>query len=112
MYTLLLERPQSKPPVEAVLVVTYLQFPIQVCFPCSACPSTTPSVAVTDTFLNSLVVLIVVLIMNDIIETLVVFQFTAAERETATNKSSQYTLQHICVTRGRDYGSSSVSLSE
>jgi len=30
-----------KPPVEAALVVTYLQFPIQVCFPCNASPSPT-----------------------------------------------------------------------
>ena len=48
-----LEREQSymsKPPVEAAA--------IQVCFPCSASPSTTPTV--TDTFLNSLVTLIVV----------------------------------------------------
>ena len=29
------------PPVDAALVVTYLQFPIQVCFPCSASPSPT-----------------------------------------------------------------------
>jgi len=28
-------------PVEATLVVTYLQFPIQVCFPCSTSPSPT-----------------------------------------------------------------------
>jgi len=56
--TYVLERPQPKPPVEAALVVTYLQFTIQVCFPCSASPSTTPTV--TDTFLNSLVILIVV----------------------------------------------------
>jgi len=32
----ILQHPQSKPPVEAALVVSYLQFPIQVCFPCSA----------------------------------------------------------------------------
>ena len=43
-----LELLQSKPPVKAALVVTYLQFPVQVCFPCSAgpcrvSPSTTPS---------------------------------------------------------------------
>jgi len=38
----LLESPQSrKPPIEAALVVTYLQFPIHVCFPCSASPSPT-----------------------------------------------------------------------
>jgi len=30
-----------KPPVEAALVVTYVHFPIQVCFPCSASPSPT-----------------------------------------------------------------------
>ena len=34
----------ESPPVEAALVVTYLQFPIQVCRPCSSSPSTTPSV--------------------------------------------------------------------
>jgi len=39
-----------KPPVEAALVVTYLQFPIQVCFPCIGQPVTdTASVTVTDT---------------------------------------------------------------
>jgi len=32
-----------KPPVKAALVVSYLQFPIQVCFPCSASPSTPSS---------------------------------------------------------------------
>jgi len=42
-----LERLQSKPPVEAALVVTYLQFPIQVCFPRSASPSTTPTSVTT-----------------------------------------------------------------
>jgi len=50
-----------KPPVEATLAVTYLQFPIQVCFPCICQPVTdTASVAVTDTFLNSSRALIVV----------------------------------------------------
>ena len=38
-----------KPPVEAALVVTYLQFPIQVCCPCSARQSLTDTAAVTDT---------------------------------------------------------------
>ena len=38
-----------KPPVEAALVVTYLQFPIQVCCLCSARPSLTDTAAVTDT---------------------------------------------------------------
>jgi len=39
---LILECPHSQPPVKATLV----------CFPCSASPSTMPTV--TDTFLNSL----------------------------------------------------------
>jgi len=56
----LLERLQSKPPVRAALVVTYLQFPIQVCFPCGAAPSIDHAHRITDEFLNSLVVLIVV----------------------------------------------------
>ena len=43
-----------KPPVEAVLAVTYLQFPIQVCFPCSA--SSSPTLLPSPT----LVVLIIV----------------------------------------------------
>jgi len=30
-----------KPPDQAALVVTYLQFPIQVCFPCNVSPSPT-----------------------------------------------------------------------
>jgi len=51
----------QKAPVEATLTVTYLQFPIQVCFPCICQPVTdTASVAVTDTFLNSSRLLIVV----------------------------------------------------
>ena len=54
-----------KPPVEAALVVTYLQFPIQVCFPgLIVCPPRPTSHAhfrhVTDTFRNSLVVLTIV----------------------------------------------------
>jgi len=53
-----------KPPVEAALVVTYLQFPLQVCFPwlsmCWPCQASHPHLRhVTDTFLNSLVVLII-----------------------------------------------------
>jgi len=36
-----------KPPVEAALVVTYLQFPIQVCFPCSTSPSPTLPLSLT-----------------------------------------------------------------
>ena len=52
-----------KPPVEAALIVTYLQFPIQVCFPYIGQPvdhaqPATPTVTVTD----SLVVLIIVII--------------------------------------------------
>jgi len=34
-------RQTRMPPVEAALVVTYLQFPIEVCFPCSVSPSPT-----------------------------------------------------------------------
>ena len=54
-----------KPP----LLVTYLQFPIQVCFPCiSVCRPRPASHAnfhhVTDTFVNSLVVLIIVMILH------------------------------------------------
>ena len=45
------------PPVKAALVVTYLQFPIQVCFPCSASMSPTDIASVVD----NLVVLIIVL---------------------------------------------------
>jgi len=61
-----------KPPVEAALVVTYLQFPIQVCFPCiSVCRSRPASHAhfhhVTDTFLNSLVVLIIVMMNHELL---------------------------------------------
>ena len=44
------------PPVEAALVVTYVQFPIQVCFPCIGQP-VTDSASVTD----NLVVLILVM---------------------------------------------------
>ena len=47
------------PPVEAALVVTYLQFPIQVCFLCIGQP-VTDTASVTDTFLNSSWVFIVV----------------------------------------------------
>jgi len=61
-----------KPPVEAALVVTYLQFPIQVCFPCiSVCRSRPSSHAhfhhVTDTFLNSLVVLMIVMMNHELL---------------------------------------------
>jgi len=55
-----------KPSVEAPLVVTYLQFPLQVCFPwlsmCRPCPPSHPHLChATDTFLNLLVVLIIVI---------------------------------------------------
>jgi len=47
-----------KPPVEAALVVTYLQFPIQVCFPCNdhaqlATPTSVTSPTLTCGFNNS-----------------------------------------------------------
>ena len=46
----LLENMQSrKPPVEAALVVTYLQFPVQVCLPCSA--SMSPTLLLSQTLL-------------------------------------------------------------
>ena len=64
MYTICLSVLTRKPPVEATLVVTYLQFPIQVCFPCIGQPVIDfASVTVTNTFLNSLVVLIIVMII-------------------------------------------------
>ena len=64
MYTLCLSILTRKPPAEAALVVTYLQFPIQVCFPCIGQPVIDfASVTVTNTFLNSLVVLIIVMII-------------------------------------------------
>ena len=40
--------PTRKPPVEAALFVTYLQFPIQVCFPCIGQPVTNTA-SVSDT---------------------------------------------------------------
>jgi len=40
--------------------VTYLQFPIQVCFPCNDHAQPATPTSVTDTFLSSLVKLIVV----------------------------------------------------
>ena len=50
-----------KPPVEAALVVTYLQFPAQVCFPCIGQHGTPTLVTVTDTFLNASRVFVVVM---------------------------------------------------
>jgi len=48
------------PPVEAAPVVTYLRFPVQVCFPCSDHAQPATPTSVVDTFLNSLVVLIII----------------------------------------------------
>jgi len=54
-----------KPPVEAALaalVVTYLQFPIQVCFLCIGQPVTdTTSVTVTDTLVVLIIVMIIII---------------------------------------------------
>jgi len=47
--------PLVEPPVDVALVVTYLQFPIQVCIPCIGQP-VTDTASVTD----NLVVLIIV----------------------------------------------------
>jgi len=47
------------PPVEAALIVTYLQFPIQVCFPCIGQP-VTDIASVTD----NLVVLVIVMTVH------------------------------------------------
>ena len=52
---MLVESPHS--PVEAALVITYLPFPIQVCFPCIGQP-VTDAASVTD----NLVLLIIVMI--------------------------------------------------
>ena len=50
-------KPPDKLPVEAALVVTYLQFPIQVCYPCIGQPTTN-----TASITGNLVVLIIVMI--------------------------------------------------
>ena len=49
----------SKPRVEAAVLVTYLEFPIQVCIPCIGQPITDTA---SDT--DNLVVLIIVMIVN------------------------------------------------
>ena len=50
---------RKPPPVQAALVVTYLQFPIQVCFPCSASPSVTDPASVTDTHFRVFIVVVI-----------------------------------------------------
>jgi len=55
----------KKPPVKAAPVVTYLQFPIQVCFPCISQPVTnTASVIVTDTLVVLIIVIIIIIRHN------------------------------------------------
>ena len=56
-----LSRPHwyRKPPVEAVLVVAYLQSPIQICFPFNDHAQPATPTSVTDTLMNSLRVSIV-----------------------------------------------------
>jgi len=53
-----------KPPVEAALVVTYLEFSAQVCFPCIGQHATPTLVTVTDTFLNASRVFVVVVMFG------------------------------------------------